>query len=70
MTLEKFTELMDQYLMQQAKKPADWEKEDMAWAKSKGLMKGSNENSDNLMPKKFVTRGEVAALFHRYDESK
>lgn len=70
MTLEKFTELMDQYLMQQAKKPADWEKEDMAWAKSKGLMKGSSENSDNLMPKKFVTRGEMAALFHRYDESK
>lgn len=70
MTLEKFTELMNQYLAQQAKLPADWEKEDMAWAKTEGLMQGGSKDSDNLMPKKFVTRGEVAALFHRYDKSK
>jgi hypothetical protein len=64
MTQEKFNEMMDNYIASLAEKDATWEANAMAWAQEKGLMNGDEKG--RLMPKKFMTRGELAAVLQRY----
>ena len=69
MTQEQFNKMMDNYLAQLANQPADaWAKEDLAWAKKEGLINGDDKG--NQMPRKFMTREELAAVLHRYDGKK
>lgn len=67
MTQEKFNEMMNVYLTQLASQPVTWEQEAMNWALKNGLING-NEKGE-LMSKRFMTRGEFAAVLKRYDES-
>ena len=66
MTQEKFNEMMETYLAQLSNLPATWEKDAMDWAQSIGLMAGNNQGQ--LMPKRFMTRGELATVLKRYSE--
>lgn len=71
MNVEKFAELMDEYReMLQREEESKWAKDDGSWdwAKRKGLIKGDDRGLD--MPHDFVTREQMAALFHRYDKQK
>jgi len=68
MTQEKFNEMMEAYLTQLASLPATWEKDAMDWAQSTGLMAGNSQGQ--LMPKRFMTRGELATVLKRYSEMK
>ena len=63
MTQEKFNEMMENYLTELAMKPATWEQNACLWAQSKGLIAG--DNTGNVMPKKFMTRGELATVLQR-----
>ena len=66
MTQEKFNEMMNVYLQQLAKQPVTWEKDACDWAVANGLLKG--DATGNLMPKKFMTRGEFATVLQRFSE--
>lgn len=66
MTQEKFNEMMNVYLQQLAKQPITWEKDACDWAVANGLLQG--DASGNLMPKKFMTRGEFATVLKRFSE--
>lgn len=68
MTQEKFNEMMNNYLADLQTKPATFEQDALVWAQQNGLMVG-NEKGE-LMPKRFLTRGEFAVVLKRYDESK
>ena len=63
MTQEKFNEMMENYLTELAMKPATWEQNACLWAQSKGLIAG--DTTGNVMPKKFMTRGELATVLQR-----
>lgn len=67
MTQDKFNQMfekaMNAYLTKLAAQPATWEAADMEWAKNKGLISGDEQG--RTMAKKFVTRGEMAAILHR-----
>ena len=65
MTQEKFNEMMNNYLNELASQDSDaWAKESLEWAVQNGLMQGGNNKK--LMGRKFITRQEVATLFHRF----
>lgn len=66
MTQEKFNEMMNNYLTELAKQPATWEQGACSWAQSEGLMVG--DETGNLMPKKFMTRGELVTVLQRMYE--
>lgn len=66
MTQEKFNEMMNNYLVELAKQPATWEQSACTWAQSEGLMVG--DSTGNLMPKKFITRGELVVVLQRLYE--
>lgn len=66
MTQEKFNEMMNNYLAELAKQPATWEQPGLAWGQTMGLMVG--DDSGNLMPKKFMTRGEMITVLNRFYE--
>lgn len=68
MTQEKFNEMMNNYLVDLANQPATWETEAIEWAQNNGLLFGDEHG--NLMPKKFLTRGEFAQVLMRYDAKK
>lgn len=68
MTQEKFNEMMNNYLASLQSKPATFEQDALVWAQQNGLMVG-NEKGE-LMPKRFLTRGEFAVVLKRYDENK
>lgn len=69
MTQEQFNKMMEVYLTQLAAQPADtWAKDDLVWAKQEGLING--DENGNQMPRKFLTREELAAVLHRYDGKK
>lgn len=68
MTQEKFNEMMNNYLASLQSKPATFEQDALVWAQQNGLMIG-NEKGE-LMPKRFLTRGEFAVVLKRYDENK
>lgn len=66
MTQEKFNEMMNVYLSQLAAQPVTWEQDAMTWAQANGLINGNEKGQ--LMPKRFITRGEFAAVLKRYAE--
>lgn len=66
MTQEKFNEMMNVYLNQLAAQPVTWEQDAMTWAQANGLINGNEKGQ--LMPKRFMTRGEFAAVLKRYAE--
>ena len=41
---------------------------DLEWAVENGLLKGYDESGLDLRPDRPVTRAELAAVLHRYDE--
>lgn len=67
MTQETFNNLMNNYLKDLAKKPIDgWAQADILWAQQNGLMVG--DETGNLMPRSFVSREQLAAVLHRFNE--
>lgn len=66
MTQEKFNEFMNEYLKQLSEQPITWEQDAMLWMQQNGLMVGNE--SGNLMPKKFTTRGELSTVLKRLYE--
>ena len=66
MTQEKFNEMMNVYLSQLDAQPVTWEQDAMTWAQANGLINGNEKGQ--LMPKRFMTRGEFAAVLKRYAE--
>ncbi len=47
---------------------AHWAEKDLEWAVENGLLKGYDESGLDLRPDRPVTRAELAAVLHRYDE--
>ena len=64
MTQERFNEHMNQYLIDLAKQPISWEQEACLWAQENKLLNG--DQTGNLMPKKFCTRGEIATILKSF----
>lgn len=66
MTQEKFNEMMDVYLAQQAKKaPSAWSAKARAWAEKLGIVKGTGNQMEYKRP---VTREEVAEMLYRFSQ--
>lgn len=63
MTQEQFNKMMDQYLKDLEKQPVTWEQGALLWAQANGIMNG--DETGNLMPKRFITRGEIATVLQR-----
>ena len=63
MTYETWKQYMDRYLKELADEPATWEAKAMEWGQKQGLIKGDDKG--RLMPKKFMTRGEVMTVLAR-----
>lgn len=62
-TQEQFNQMMNTYLSELATKPVDdWAKDAMNWAKNEGIYVG---DGNSLMPRKFLTREEFAAVLQR-----
>lgn len=58
-----FNQMMNTYLSELATKPVDdWAKDAMNWAKNEGIYVG---DGNSLMPRKFLTREEFAAVLQR-----
>ena len=68
MTQEKFNELANNWIASLAAQPATWEEAAMQWVVQNGLFEG--DENGNLMPKKFLSRGEFATVLQRYDAKK
>lgn len=70
MTLEKFTELMNEYRATLRDNDCgDWSKEAREWAIANGLFEGSGtlaDGSPNYMWADMLTREQAAALFYRF----
>lgn len=66
MTQETFNKLMDNYIAQLSEQPATWDEPVMLWAQKEGLIVGDTKG--NLMPKKFITRGELMTIVQRIME--
>lgn len=64
MTQEKFNEMMDNYLEYLNTLPPVFEQEALDWAKEEGLLLG--DENGNLMPRRFMTRGEFMTVLKRY----
>lgn len=64
MTQERFNELMDNWVVEQAEKaPSDWSKTYRDWAEAKGLIQG--DENGNTMYKKYLTREEFVTVLYR-----
>ena len=64
MTQEKFNELMNNYLAELAKEPADeWSREARQYCESQGLIVG--DQNGNKMYRKFLNRQEIATILYR-----
>lgn len=66
MTDERFAELMDRYLKNLASKPATFDQQGILWAQEQGLFQG--DENGNLMPKRFMTRGDFAVVLQRFTQ--
>ena len=65
MNIEKFSELMNEYNVEQRKKPGSaWSKDSREWAVSNGLITGSSD--DSMMWRSQMSREEFAAVLHRF----
>lgn len=64
LTQEQFNEMMNNYLTQLARQPANsWSKEAREWCEANGIIKG--DGTGNSMYRKFLTREEAATLIYR-----
>jgi N-acetylmuramoyl-L-alanine amidase CwlA len=64
MTQEKFNEMMDAWIAEQAKKDAsDWSAESREWAEKNGLISGDTDGKK--MYKKMLTREELVTVLYR-----
>ena len=64
MTEEKFNEMMNAWIAEQAKKaPGDWSNDARVWAEKNGFINGDTDG--NKMYKKFLTREEFATVLYR-----
>jgi len=64
-TQEQFNQMMNVWLEERAKQQPDtWSAADRDWAEKTGLIKG--DETGNKRYKSFITREEIAALFHRF----
>lgn len=64
MTQEKFNEMMDAWIAEQAaKEPGDWSGEAREWAENVGLISG--DTNGKKMYKKPMTREELVTVLHR-----
>ena len=64
LTQEQFNEMMNTYLTQLARQPANsWSKEAREWCEANGIIKG--DGAGNSMYRKFLTREEAATLIYR-----
>lgn len=64
MTQDKFNEMMNVWVTEQAKKdPSEWSKEAREFCEQNGIING--DGNGNMMYKKFVTREELAAVIYR-----
>ena len=64
MTQERFNEMMDAWIAEQAKKdPSDWSAEARAWAENAGLISG--DTNGKKMYKKTMTREELVTVLYR-----
>lgn len=64
MTQEKFNEMMNVYIEQQANQDATFEQDALIWAQNNGLLVGDEKG--RLMAKKFMTRGEFIVVLQRF----
>ena len=64
MTQEQFNKMMDNYIAEKAKETTTWGTDDLNWAKGLNLMVGDYQG--NMMPNKFFTRLEIAAILRRF----
>ena len=64
MTQEQFNKMMDNYIAEKAKETTTWGTDDLKWAKGLNLMVGDYQG--NMMPNKFCTRLEIAAILRRF----
>lgn len=66
MTQEKFNEMMNAYLAEQAKKPpSTWSAKARAWAEKLGIIQGTGKQMEYKRP---VTREEVAEMLYRFSQ--
>lgn len=66
MTQEKFNEMMDAYLAEQAKKaPSSWSAKAREWAEGLGIIKGTGTQMEYKRP---VTREEIAEMLYRFSQ--
>ena len=64
MTQEKFNEMMNNWIAEQAQKEAsDWSAEARQWAEGAGLISGDTEGKK--MYKKMMTREELVTVLYR-----
>ena len=63
-TQEQFNVFMDNYLSELNKRPATFEGDALTWAVEEELLRG--DEAGNLMPKRFLTRGEFAVILKRF----
>ena len=69
MTQDKFNEMMNTYINEQAEKDASsWSKDARNWAESKGFIKGDDKG--RAMYKKFITREEMIVVLYRVMKEK
>lgn len=66
-TQAEFNAMLQNYFASLKAQPATWEQEAIDWAHKMGLMNG--DESGNLAPKHFITRGEVASVLKRFYET-
>lgn len=65
MTQEKFNEMMNNWVEEQAnKQPYGWSAENREWAEKNGLINGDEKG--RKMYRKFITREELVAVLHRF----
>jgi hypothetical protein len=65
-TQEDFNKMFEEYIKTLANKDATYESDALTWAQNEGLIQGDDKG--RLMPKKFLTRGEMAVILQRYNE--
>ena len=65
MNLDKFSELMNEYNVEQRKKPGSaWSKDSRDWAVSNGLITGGSD--DAMMWRSNLSREEFVAVLQRF----
>jgi hypothetical protein len=58
--------MMNNYIASLAEKPATFDESAILWMQTNGLISGNEKGQ--LMPKKFLTRGEFAVVMQRFKE--